>query len=119
MDSDVDLVVLTTNTDKYLSSADWISRTIPGSRLVGRRQFGMVDERRVGLLSGLQVEVGITTPTWATAGHRDEGTAEVVRNGLRVVYDPGGLLRTLVANVRQEQGGGRVLVTRFAVSLAL
>jgi predicted nucleotidyltransferase len=101
MDSDVDLCVLTTTPSRYLRDTDWI-RTFSSSRIVRERSFGMVEERRLALASGLEVELGITTPAWATTGHLDEATAAVVRKGLIILYDPNGLLRKLVADVSPE-----------------
>ena len=101
--SDVDLVVITTAPARYLDDTEWIS-TFPGARLIRQRSFGMVDERRLLMPTGLEIEVGVTTPEWVTTGHLDEGTSAVVRAGLRIIYDPRGMLRALVA--REAAGHG-------------
>lgn len=56
-------------------------------------------ERRVRLDSGVEIEFGFTQPTWASVDPVDAGTHRVVRDGLRPLFDPAGLLARLVAAV--------------------
>jgi hypothetical protein len=44
--------------------------------------------------SGLEVEYGFTTPDWAETP-TDAGTMRVVTDGMRVVYDPQGVIGRL------------------------
>src|SRR6266498_2627622 len=60
-DSDVDLVVLTTDQAPYLDRDDWIGG-LGADRLVMTRSWGPLTERRLVLPSGLEVEVGIGPP---------------------------------------------------------
>ncbi len=98
-DSDVDLVVLTTDQAPYLDRDDWIGGLV-ADRLVMTRSWGPLTERRLVLPSGLEVEVGIAPPSWAAADPVDEGTHQVITDGVRVLHDPEGLLATLIAAVR-------------------
>jgi hypothetical protein len=92
----VDLVVLTTEGARYLEHDDWIAG-LGADRLVLTRSWGPLTERRVLMPSGLEVEVGIAAPSWAAVDPVDAGTQQVVTDGVRVLYDPAGLLATLLA----------------------
>jgi uncharacterized protein len=94
MDSDVDLVVLTAMKDLYLGDESWV-RELGGLRIVRTREWGPTTERRFALPSGLEVEVGVAPASWAAADPVDPGTRRVVRDGMSILYDPGGLLERL------------------------
>ncbi|HET8741344.1 MAG TPA: nucleotidyltransferase domain-containing protein [Gaiella sp.] len=95
--SDVDLVVLTHDPAAYLEHDGWIEQLAPGTRLVRAASWGAIDERRLLLPSGLEVEVGVGRPSWADTDPVDPGTRRVVCDGLRPVFDPAGLLAAVVA----------------------
>jgi hypothetical protein len=93
MDSDVDLVVLCDDPDRFEHAVDWVSQAVPGSGRVTRTAWwGPLLERRIALASGLEVEFGFVTDAWAAVDPIDHGTARVVRDGFHVLYDPSGLL---------------------------
>lgn len=94
-DSDVDLVLLTYDPDAYTQREDWIAGLAPGAILVRTGDWGAITERRLLLPSGLGVEVGVGLPSWANTDPLDNGTRRVVHSGLRVLYDPRGLLAAL------------------------
>jgi hypothetical protein len=58
--------------------------------------LGAVQSKRVFYKGGLQVEFGITTNEWAETRPVDPGTGEVVRGGMKILYDKSGVLGTLV-----------------------
>ena len=93
-DSDVDLTVLTTDMDAYLKKEAWIGE-LGGLRIVKTQAWGPMTERRFVLPSGLEVDAGIAPPSWAATDPVDGGTRSVVRNGFRVLYDPGKVLARL------------------------
>ena len=98
-DSDVDLVVLTEVPERWVRADDWIAAAVgPDVTPVRTRAWGVLTERRVRLTSGLEVELGIVPREWA-AEPVDDGTARVVRDGFRVLHDPEGVLRRLLAAV--------------------
>ncbi len=99
--SDVDLVVLTIAPGEFLGSDGWSGLFGP-AELVERRDFGAVQERRLRLESGLEVEMGIATPAWAAIDPLDEGTEQVAADGLIPLYDPDGLLARLLAAIEGE-----------------
>jgi hypothetical protein len=92
-DSDVDLVVLTGDA-AHAGTAVWAR--LLGGRLVRRRRWGPLQEIRLRRPSGLVVDVGVVPVSWADTDPVDPGTRRVVRDGHRVVHDPGGILAALV-----------------------
>lgn len=99
MDSDVDLVILTTEPRRYLEDKTWV-HDLGGLRVIKTQEWGPMTERRFVLSSGLEVEAGIAPPSWASTEPVDPGIREVVRDGFIVLHDPGGLLARLVAACR-------------------
>lgn len=98
-DSDVDLVLLSDDPTAYTHREDWVAELFPSARLMRTGDWGAIVERRLLLPSGLEVELGVGSPSWAAVEPLDEGTQRVVRDGLRVIYDPRGLLADLAAAV--------------------
>jgi len=89
-DSDIDLVLLTDQPLKYLEELKWIERF----GVVENQQtedYGKLTSIRVWYQNGVEVEYGITTPDWA-AIPLDAGTQEVLRGGMRVLFERGNLL---------------------------
>jgi uncharacterized protein len=101
-DSDVDLVVLTTQPLALLTSSDWYELLGSPAELIRCAGFGAVQERRIRLADGLQVEVGVGVPSWADTTPVDPGTRRVVADGMRPIYDPTGLLARLIAVVNAD-----------------
>jgi predicted nucleotidyltransferase len=95
MDSDVDVVLLTEDQEPYLRGVDWVYK-LGGIKLVKTRRWGTMTERRFALPSGLEVEVGVASPSWAATEPVDAGTRQVVTDGMSIVYDPQGLLAELI-----------------------
>jgi predicted nucleotidyltransferase len=93
-DSDLDLVVLAERTSDLLAQTDWPD-LFGSAELVSSRDFGGIQERRLRLASGFEVEVGIGSLDWA-AVPVDPGTATVARDGLTPLYDPDGHLHRLL-----------------------
>jgi predicted nucleotidyltransferase len=84
-DSDVDLVILTNVSQKYLAHDDWSSLF----GVVSQKQiedYGRLTSLRVWYESGLEVEYGFTTPAWAETP-LDEGTRKVIEGGMRVLFE--------------------------------
>lgn len=91
-DSDIDLVVLTSNPSRYTIKDDWVAELDLG-QLVQTKDWGAITERRLRSPRGLDIEVGFGQPAWTSVDPVDPGTRKVVRDGIRVLYDPEGLLR--------------------------
>lgn len=102
-DSDVDLVLLTDRPARFVGADGWAAEL--GGRVVRTAPWGAVTERRVALPSGLEVDVGVAEPGWASADPVDPGTRAVVSDGMRALHDPDGLLATLAAAVAPGGAG--------------
>ena len=101
MDSDIDVVVLTVDEDRYLTGDDWVEKSVGQSaEIVRTQEWGPLTERRVRLASGLEVEFGFTGPEWAATDPVDPGTAGVVLDGCVPLLDPRGLFWGLIGAVR-------------------
>ncbi|MEM1182236.1 MAG: nucleotidyltransferase domain-containing protein, partial [Acidobacteriota bacterium] len=95
--SDVDVVALTSKPKALLSRKGWSARF--GEVLaIETEEWGAITSLRVWYQNGLEVEFGIGRPSWASVPP-DEGTAQVVRDGLKIIYDPGHLLSRLSKHV--------------------
>ena len=89
-DSDIDLVILTDQPQKYLGDLKWIDRF----GVVEKHQtedYGKLISLRVWYQNGHEVEYGITTPAWAMTP-LDAGTQEVILGGMIVLFERGILL---------------------------
>jgi predicted nucleotidyltransferase len=84
-ESDIDFVLVTDNPAKYLDNVDWAEKFGEIDRRQ-REDYGLVQSLRVWYGSGLEVEFGITDPRW-TAVPLDKGTREVMRGGIRVLFE--------------------------------
>jgi uncharacterized protein len=100
MDSDVDLVVLTDDKERYIADVRWVPDAVgEAAELVRTEDWGPLTERRVALPSGLEVEFGFVSPSWASVDPVDPGTARVVRDGWSPLVDPERVLARLGAAV--------------------
>ena len=99
-DSDVDLIVLTTAPENLLHDSAWFAIFDPAADLIGQRDFGAIEERRLRLPDGLEVEVGVGFPEWAATDPVDVGTEAVVAGGLLPLSDPHGVLAALLGAIR-------------------
>jgi hypothetical protein len=95
-DSDIDIVLLTTDEARYLDDAAWAGELGLGG-LMRAQAWGPISERRYCTASGLEIEVGIGSSAWATTDPVDPGTRRVVSDGARVLHDPEGILAALLA----------------------
>jgi predicted nucleotidyltransferase len=100
-DSDVDVVILTTQPSLYLANNDW-SIGLGVTSLSRAISWGALTERRARVGSGLDVEFGIAMPSWAGIDPVDPGTRRVVADGLRILYDPRGILARLDRSVNER-----------------
>jgi uncharacterized protein len=92
------LILVVEEAVEYTQRADWID-ALGATRIVRTERFGPLTERRLALPSGVEVEVGIVEPSWASVVPLDPVTRQVVEGGFRILHDPHGLLRSLVAAV--------------------
>lgn len=99
MASDVDLVMLVSRFEQLADDVAWFAALRPDSKLIRAKSWGVLLERRFRLRSGLQVELGLVSPTWAELP-LDPGTRRVLSDGHRILYDPHALLSNAAAALR-------------------
>lgn len=88
--SDVDLVIITTHPQKYLTQNAWLNNF---GAVIARRveEYGKLTSLRVWYENGLEIEYGFTTQEWVAAP-LEAGTKRVVEGGLRVLFEKENLL---------------------------
>lgn len=87
-ESDVDLVIMTTDPSRYVDSDAWAD-PFEVSLAKTPEPWGAVTSRRGRDATGLEIEFGFTTPEWP-------GGDGVLREGARIVHDPNGVLAKLM-----------------------
>jgi predicted nucleotidyltransferase len=95
--SDIDVMLLVDNPQIFLKNTNWAENfgTVDRSEI---EDWGKVTSLRVWYGNFKEVEYGFTTPDWANVPV-DPGTARVVSDGLRILYDPTNLLNKLMAEI--------------------
>lgn len=84
-DSDVDLVIITTNPDVYINN--YFIDNFGKVKESKKEDWGRVTSIRAFYAdNGLEVEFGITTPIWIEKP-LDEGTFRVLSDGYKVIVD--------------------------------
>ena len=96
-DSDVDLVILADDPERWIADTTWVASFGAPAELE-IEDWGRLTSVRVRYAEGLEVEFGMTRPTWAT--EPDQGTLGVVASGFRVVWDPQALFSALTTAPR-------------------
>ncbi|MCC6791979.1 MAG: aminoglycoside 6-adenylyltransferase, partial [Thermomicrobiales bacterium] len=78
MDSDLDLVVLCVEPERYLGESEWALEIAPDLVLMDTRSWGPLTELRFNLPSHLEIDFGVAPLSWANTNPVDDGTREVV-----------------------------------------
>ena len=91
--SDVDLIILTSKRARYLENQDWLSLFGEIERSTNET-WGDVKTIRATYKTGLEIEYNFSTPSWASLPV-DAGTRRVLNDGVKILYDPTGLLDAL------------------------
>jgi AcrR family transcriptional regulator len=89
-DSDVDLVVIAAQPERYLRDSAWVAQ-FGEERRRQVEDYGALTSLRIWYADGLEVEYGLTGAWWA-AEPLDAGTREVMRGGIRVLFERGEML---------------------------
>jgi predicted nucleotidyltransferase len=92
--SDIDLIILTNSKGAYISNKEWLNQfgDIEISRL---ENYGAVTSWHVHYKNSHEVEFGIALPSW-TNHPVDQGTKEVISDGIIILYDPKDLFKKLI-----------------------
>jgi uncharacterized protein len=95
-DSDIDVIYLTTDVEKYINdeTADF-ARRFGSLREQKIENWGAVKTIRAFYKSGLEIEFNFASPAWAKTDPVDEGTRRVVAGGMKILDDPNGILEKL------------------------
>jgi predicted nucleotidyltransferase len=88
--SDIDLVVLVKDPQRYLESTGWLQQFGPVERQQVE-EYGNMTSLRIWYEGGREVEVGLATRDWAQPP-LDEGTQRVIGDGMRVLWEREALL---------------------------
>jgi predicted nucleotidyltransferase len=84
-DSDLDLVIIVESPQQYITNTEW-------ARVFGKpitkkvEEYGALTSLRVWYESGLEIEYGFTTREWLQSP-LDQGTKQVIDDGLRVLFE--------------------------------
>lgn len=83
--SDVDLVLIAIDPDRYLGDQSWVRRfgAVEKSQV---EDYGLLTSIRVWYRDGLEIEYGITDERWS-AIPLDAGTQQVIADGMRVLFE--------------------------------
>lgn len=100
MDSHLDLLVLTLDKKRYVTSDSWISHALPSPGVtVGAQTLGPLSELQVRLPSGLIVDFGFVPLSWALINPVNPAAARLVRDGCLPLADPEGVIERLIEAV--------------------
>jgi predicted nucleotidyltransferase len=99
-DSDVDLILLCLEPERYLRSMQWTSAFGEALRSA-IEDWGNVRSVRVFYRGEVEVELGLAPLDWA-AVPLDAGTADVLRGGVEVLLDRDGALREALASLARK-----------------
>ncbi len=97
LDSDVDFVLLASAPRDFINKPEWIKEFgLVNSYIV--EDWGLVTSLRVYYKNGLEVEYGLTSPEWISEPI-DEGTRQVIIDGIKILLDKAGLLAQALRDV--------------------
>ena len=83
--SDVDLVLITTDSNLYLNDPSWVQQfgTVSKQQI---EDYGLLISIRTWYTDGREVEYGITDERWAAAP-LEEGTRRVIADGMQILFE--------------------------------
>ena len=97
-DSDIDFCILTPDPSSLLEDRSWICGFGADAEMPGPTEdYNLVQSIRV-FYESTEAEFGVTDQAWAQLPI-DPETAGVMINGLRILYDPEGLLKKAIEYV--------------------
>jgi predicted nucleotidyltransferase len=98
-ESDIDLVLLTDEPDKYLQDP-YFTGAFGSINRIEKEFWGRVTSLRIWYEEGFEVELGITTPDWIFEDPLDAGTLRTITGGAEVVIDKTGGVERIITSVR-------------------
>jgi len=97
--SDVDLIIITKQPELLLENQSW-AHTFGKIKSIRKENYGKVVSLHTAYMHLPEIEFGITDLSWVDLP-LDDGTKKVILDGIRVIYDPLGLLQQAVDTTRQ------------------
>lgn len=101
-DSDIDLLLVCDSPQDYLADRRWVERFGESVRQTVE-EWGKVTSLRVWYAGGPEVEYVLAPAHWA-ADPTDEGDAQVVADGIRVLFERDGVLSRRLGAFGQPLG---------------
>ena len=99
-ESDVDVMILTTNVGRHFQSEAWAS-LFGQVESAAVEHWGVVRTLRCFYEGGLELEFNFASPGWADVPVAS-GTRRVVSDGMQILLDPRGILESVQREVRSE-----------------
>jgi uncharacterized protein len=88
-DSDIDLVVLTTNPQAFRAETAWLKAVSARIWKWQDEDYGQLWSRRLWLeQNSAEIELGFTLPSWADVNPLNPGTRAIIADGCRILHDP-------------------------------
>jgi predicted nucleotidyltransferase len=97
VDSDVDFVLLASVPQEFINKPEWI-KDFGLVKSYTVEDWGLVTSLRVYYKDGLEVEYGLTSSEWVSEPI-DEGTRQVIFDGIQILLDKAGLLSRALREV--------------------
>jgi predicted nucleotidyltransferase len=103
VDSDIDLVFLATDPQSFRNVGDWLQEIEWHAPITkwADVSYGNLWSRHCELADHTRIELGFASRNWASCSPIEAGTARVIRDGCRVLYDPVNLFERLCKQVAQ------------------
>ena len=102
-DSDYDVMILTDDIDSFFNDGDQLARRFHRWRETKIEDRGAVKTQRAFYRNGNVFEFNFVPPSWAKIDPVDEGTRRVVAEGMKILYDPQGILEKLQAAILDDE----------------
>jgi uncharacterized protein len=98
-DSDIDIVGLTTNPQAFRADTAWLKAIGAEVSKWQDEDYGQLWSRRLWLKDSAEIELGVTSPSWAAVNPLNPGTRAIIADGCRILHDPTKILNRLCAAV--------------------
>lgn len=105
-ESDIDLSIITADKESF-KITPWLEK-IDFKKIDERiirfedKTYGQVWSRHVFLKGGTEIEFSFADRSWAEFDPVDSGTKKVVLDGYKILYDPHGILNSLMEHVNSN-----------------
>lgn len=102
-DSDIDIVIISTNPTKLLTEQNWLSE-LGSIKSITREDWGLMQSLRVIYMDGREIEFGITTKQWISEDEIELDTGKILSNGAQIIFDRYNLFASLIPSLKHIEG---------------